>query len=330
MTETGGPDAAEPAPTAVDPLLDLPQRGGRLLSASFDLLTTGRADLRRASLYIGMVLLLTVGPLALLVLGLTIEGIDTVDFLNDQGRLLGPGRLPTDVSNQVATTLALTLFLALAGYIVVLIEGQTLAILILAGRLAGRPVPLRAALMRSRGVFWRIAGAALLVGVPLELVQLAVQYPLTSGLSHPSQGATLFATAVGTLVGWPFVYLVTGIVLGDVGATEAVRRSVRLARARPLTALAISIFAALAQYLTFFGIGAADDLVERVVTSLGLNTDGGTLTIAAVGLLVLVLVVAFGTLQFTVTAITIAPQVVAFLALTRYTGGLDRALEMDR
>ena len=330
----------EPAPTVdsasaayqtptIDPLIGLPQGGGRLMAASFDVLTTGRADLRRASLYIGIVLLLTVGPLAVLVLGLTIQGVDIVDLLSAQGRLVAFGTMPRDLATQIAATLELTLLLAAAGYTVVLVEGQTLAVLLLAGRLAGRRVPLRATLMRSRRVFWRIARAALIVGIPLELLQLAVQFPLTSGFSRPSQGASLFATAVGTVAGWPFVYLATGIVLGDVGAGEAVRRSVRLVRARPLTALAISIFAALAQYLIVFGIGAADDVVVRVVTTLGLNVNGGSLAIVSVGLLVLVLVVAFGTLQFTVTAITLAPQVIAFLALTRYTGGIDRALASE-
>ena len=116
--------------------------------------------------------------------------------------------------------------------------------------------------------------------------------------------------------------------LGDVGAGEAARRSTRIVRARPWTALAIAAFAAIASYLTYFGIGAADDIVERVVSTIGLDMSGGGVSLVAVGALVLVLVLAFGTLQFTVTAISIAPQVVAFLALTRYTGGLDKALAM--
>ena len=37
------------------------------------------------------------------------------------------------------------------------------------------------------------------------------------------------------------------------------------------------------------------------------------------------LILALGSLILTVSAISIAPQVVAFLALTRYGGGLDRA-----
>ena len=45
----------------------------------------------------------------------------------------------------------------------------------------------------------------------------------------------------------------------------------------------------------------------------------------AVALLASVFILALGTLQFTVVAIATAPQVVAFLSLTRFTGGLERA-----
>ena len=317
---------AAPSAAAVfapdDPLVHLPQRGGRLLGASFDVLTTARADLRQASLYIGVILLLGVGPLAFLLLGLATEHVGL-------GNIFFADAIPRRFADTVNVTLTVTFVLAAVGYIVVLIEGQAVAIILLAGRLAHRPITLRAAIVRSRVVFWRIFRGALLIGIPLTALQLAVQYPLTDGLSNPSQGASLLGTAVSTVAGWPFVYLGTGIVLGDVQATESARRSTRLVRARPWTALAIAVFAAIAGYLTSFGIGAADDVVQRLVTSLGLDISAGGASLLAGTALVLVLVFAFGTLQFTVTAITIAPQVVAFLALTRHTGGIDQALAAD-
>jgi hypothetical protein len=39
----------------------------------------------------------------------------------------------------------------------------------------------------------------------------------------------------------------------------------------------------------------------------------------------LALSAAFGSLLLTVTAIVVAPQVIAFLGLTHYSGGIDRA-----
>ena len=56
-----------------------------------------------------------------------------------------------------------------------------------------------------------------------------------------------------------------------------------------------------------------------------LSPEGGPAAVVSVTAILLVAVLAFGTLQFTVVAIATAPQVVGFLALTHFTAGLDRA-----
>ena len=48
-----------------------------------------------------------------------------------------------------------------------------------------------------------------------------------------------------------------------------------------------------------------------------------------VTVIVLAVVMAFGSLTFTIAAIVAAPQVTAFLGLTYYSGGLDRARSAD-
>ena len=158
-----------------------------LAGASFDILTADRADLRRASLYIGLILLLTVGPFAVLIFGLLSQGQDLLQMFN--GTFEFASGLPDDVASLVGLAVTVTVFLALAGYVVVLVEGQAVAIVLLAGRLAHRPIPLRVAVARSRVVFWRLVRGALIVGVPIEVVELIVQYPITKGLSEGSQGA---------------------------------------------------------------------------------------------------------------------------------------------
>jgi len=110
-----------------------------------------------------------------------------------------------------------------------------------------------------------------------------------------------------------------------VGALEAVRRSVRLALTRRRIALMVAVFAALAQYLLLFGLDAGGDLIVRVAEPLGLNPESGLLAVIAVAALASIFILALGTLQFTVVAIATSPQVAAFLSLTHYTGGLDRA-----
>src|SRR5207244_485995 len=64
--QAGIPAPPQPPPS---PLEVLPLSASRILSLSFDLLVGGRTELRRGSLYIGLVLLLTVGPLVLLLWG---------------------------------------------------------------------------------------------------------------------------------------------------------------------------------------------------------------------------------------------------------------------
>ena len=63
---------------------------------------------------------------------------------------------------------------------------------------------------------------------------------------------------------------------------------------------------------------------------LGLGFEGGALTTFLTLCLLLLGLLALGSLTFTIAALTTAPQVVAFLALTGYAGGLERARESAR
>jgi hypothetical protein len=303
------------------PLDVLPQTAARILAASFDLLVLCRTELRQGSLYLGLIVLLTVGPLVLLIWGIVVSGEDLATSFEDPESL--SEAMATRLS-QVAGAFLATGFVATAGLVVAAVEGQAVAVALLASRAAGRHLSLRAAVMRSRAVFWRLVRGGLLVGIPLGAVELSVE--LLLGVEGPgAEGTALVATAVRTVAGMPFAYLATGIVIGDVGAVEAVRRSMRLASARWRIALMVAVFAALAQYLVLFGLGAGGDIVARVAEPLGLDPQGGPIAVIAVALLASVFILALGTLQFTVVAIASAPQVVAFLSLTRFTGGLDQA-----
>ncbi|MFI5225911.1 MAG: hypothetical protein ACHQ3P_04470 [Candidatus Limnocylindrales bacterium] len=294
------------------------------MSASFDLLTSASTDLRGGGLYIGSVLFLTVAPLVVVILGIVAHGTPLEDLLQGASAFdLGTpaGEAATEA---LGATLFVVLFLAIIGYFVISIEGQAIAILLLAGRIADRPISLDEALVRSRRVFWRLVRAAIIVAVPSTIAQFVVLIPLSGG-SETSEGASLLATAVATIVIMPFTYYATGIVLGDVNARQAVRRSLTLFRVRKRLGITVAIFAAVAQYLLVFGAGVGGDILTRVIAPLGLSPDGGIGAIAVIGVLGLVFMFALGSLLFLVSAISVAPQVIAFLALTRYTGGLDAA-----
>ena len=267
---------------------------------------------------------MTVAPLVVVVLGIVAHGTPLEDLLQgasvfDLGTPAGEA-----ASEALGATLFVVLFLAIIGYFVISIEGQAIAILLLAGRVADRPISLDEALVRSRRVFWRLVRAAIIVAIPSTIAQFVVLIPLSGG-SQTSEGPTLLATAVSTIVIMPFTYYATGIVLGDVNARQAVRRSLTLFGVRKRLGITVAIFAAVAQYLLVFGAGVGGDILTRVIAPLGLSPDGGIGAIAIIGILGLVFVFALGSLLFLVSAISVAPQVIAFLSLTHYTGGLDAA-----
>ena len=125
------------------------------------------------------------------------------------------------------------------------------------------------------------------------------------------------------VVGAPLAYLLTGIVLGDVDPFEATRRSFRVFRARKLAAALVAVFETVAVLLVVLGLGAGLDIALRVFDALGLGLGlrAGRARphhdrrrrrrLRA------------RTLIYTAFAISVAPQVVMFVGLTRATFGLD-------
>ena len=127
-----------------------------------------------------------------------------------------PDLVPVDGS--VATYLVVSGLVASIGFFVIGVESQIIAAAILGGRALGRPMTLREALHRSRQVFWRVVGASLLVGFLLvvpNLVLNAVLGPRSTRRPRPRRSSP---RRIGALLAAPFAYIVTGIVLGDVGA----------------------------------------------------------------------------------------------------------------
>jgi hypothetical protein len=310
--------AATQPRAALGPGFELPtarQVVGRGLQLAYD----STREIRRGSLYIGLLLLGTVGPFVCLLLA-------------DFPRLAG---IPFDNPQSMTLDQELVLFglivplygsgiLAVIGLVTVGVDSTLICIALLGGRAAGRPLTLRESVARARQVFWRYAIAAFLVGIVSFGVTLVVEL-LTGSLGAGSLGASLLASFVGALAVLPFGYIATAVVIGDVGATAALGRSIRLMRARVRLALAVAAFAFAASALQTFGLGAALGVVEDVaqILHLSLDLNGPGLIVgiilAAVGL------VAVGSLLFTVDSIAVAPQVTAFLGLTHFAGGLDRA-----
>lgn len=307
---------AEPPPitlgSPVRPPMPLVSTRG-LLGAAFDLLLRSSPEMRRASFYVGAIVLGTVGPLAIGSWGVVVAGLGRSD-----------GEMETLFAEAAGGPFVILAAVALAGLLVATVESRTMAATILGGTMAGRPVSTRRALARSRRTFWRAVVASLLVGVVLTVAQSGLDLVVGPALAGAEEATLLTSTLLTALIGAPFAYLLAGVVLGDVDPFEALRRSFRMYGVRRMAAVIIVVFETFAALLILFGIGAGLDLVLRLFDTLGIGpeADAAGLAVATAGIVAIVF--AFGTLLFTVMAVTVAPQIVMFLGLTHATFGLDR------
>ncbi len=217
--------------------------------------------------------------------------------------------------------LLLSLVPAFLGFLAAGVEARALATAVIGGRAEGRPLRLRESIAVSRARFWSVFAAEILVGI----LSLTVVFMLNAFFSAVIGGADAIgygvSVVVGVVVGMPFIYATAGIVLGEASALEALRRSVRLARARKRLAFVVTLFSVLAGLVVQFGLGVAADTVSRVVSGAGLADHFPP---ALVVPLASALVFAYGTLILLTEAIAAAPAVHAFVALTHYTGGLEQ------
>ena len=177
------------------PVIPAVESTRRLLGASFDLVGRASDDMRRASFYIGVIVVLTVAPAAL-----GSWAIEVASF-HRNGRRSGE-----TFSVKCGTAwYGLLFYLALAGLIVAAVESRTMASSLLGGHFAQRPITVRQALARSRMVFWRAIVASIIVAIPVGVAQ--------SRPDDPGRGVVRSAR---------------GPVRPDVAGRGAVRRTVRL------------------------------------------------------------------------------------------------------
>ena len=225
---------------------------GAVLTGAFDLVTQARIPVRNASLYVGLLGLLSMGPALIAIVA--DPGFDVEAFVPGQG----VGRQGIDIA---------ALYLLFFALVAVALESQIIGLAIVGGARTGRPLRLSEGLRRSRTVFWRMFRAtamlAVLEFVLNQLILAAATSIFGSDTDVPTVGTSLL---VGVILA-PFVYVAVGIVLGDVGSIESIRRSVRLARARFRLALVLSLFSVVANYLLLFAASAGLDLAARVLGS---------------------------------------------------------------
>lgn len=312
-----------PSPPAWTKTYELPS-ARQVVSSGLQLAVAANPAVRRASIYIGLLSMGAFGPAVILILlGIgrlmtdprtagTLTG-DPSLILFEQPELTGPL-----VFIYVLFGLGALLLVAIA------VDAQAIAISLLGATASDRPMRLRESITRARQVFWRLLAAGLLVGLVSSIATFVIAIPLLRPFDT-NQGITFIATMIGTLLVTPFAFAAAGIVLGDVGPIEALKRSFSLFRARPRIAIVVTLFTLVTSAIQTFAIGAGAEVVIRVAEFLHLGLDQGAGSAILTAVLVLAFIVACGSLTVTIAAIVAAPQVAGFLGLTFYSGGLDRA-----
>lgn len=291
-----------------------------VIGTALELALRASEALRTTSLAIGFQLLATVGPLVLLLLVLAERAPDLLDAISNGTA----SAAPTEQEGTLAFAMMVTGIVAGLALVALSIESRILGAAILGSRAVGRPMRPLEALRRSREVFWRVLGATVVVQIPLSILSGLVSGMVEAGLG-PTEATVVISTIATMLASVPFAYVLTGIVLGGAPIGVAIRRSFAMARVRWRIALVVAIAETLAQTLLVFGLLAALDIVSRVAGVLGLGLESGTATTYLTLVVAMLVVAAVGSLVFTVSALAVAPQVVAFVGLTGYGGGLDGA-----
>jgi hypothetical protein len=312
--------AARPAmPPVTDAVLRIPLGTRDLIRQALDLLTRSDSGLRAPSFYIGFLLLVTFGPLAV-VLGLVLA------LGQDVGGLGSPGsagfRDPYAAPPAWVGWMFLAFVPAIAGLVAASAEASGLATAVIGGRVEGRPLRIRESIAIARRRFWSILGPRLLVNVISGFVGFVLTIILVAvfGLVAGDLIGTGTGLLVSLVVSAPFVYVPAGVVLGEVGAGEAISRSFRLVMLRKRLAIVVTLFGVFSQFIVTFGLSAGVDAIGRVLVGAGVVEDFPPALVVPIAA---ALVFALGTLTFLVEAIAAAPAVHAFAALTHYTHGLE-------
>ena len=269
--------------------------------------------LRTASIYLGLLTAAFAGPAVAVFLW--IESI-AASIPPDTGP--GPG---ADAIADLELRSVTLILVAVLGVIAVMIEGAAIGIFLMAARVTGRPVSLRAAIERSRQVFWRLVRVGVLAGV----VQGIAGYVWVTVTNPPAAGDVPDVSVdpfVGTLVTIPFLYANVGVVLADDSGRNAIRRSFWLVRRYKRLAVALGLFAILSGVVETLALGSGLDIVIRLFDALHLDPAAGGASLAATFLLALALVAAVGSLLFTVGAVVSAPQVVAWVGVGQPVNGV--------
>src|SRR5439155_11340573 len=214
VTEIDAPEPSPPEPS--------PPRAVDVVGRAIDLNLGGSAQIRRASIYAGLLFLAAIGPLAALLVAHSIRagGIDWIIDLIALGRTaavdLGPFA-------------GLVVIVGVGCAIAISVGVQLLAIGLIGSRAADRSIGLHAAIGLARRRFWRLVLASIAVGLILIIPR---QILATALGNQNAESGVLLSTALDIVLSAPFAYVGAAVVLAPATPLQAVRWSWRMARRR--------------------------------------------------------------------------------------------------
>ena len=316
------PDPATPAEPAAPVAPTTASMPGMVqtVGRGLDLNVAASRDVRRASVYVGVLSLLSVGPIAVLLWAFAARQ-GGFEWLQRLAQGLPPDFVP--VWAPFGLLFGLVLIIGFGCFVAVSVDAQLLATILIGARATDRRIDLHGALALARLRYWRLVRASFLIGLILLVPRFVINQVVMGGRPVGTEAQSLLMSAIDILVSAPFAYIAAGIVLGAVGARESIRRSWRLARARWRLALLIGIVNTAVTYIAGFAVGAGADILVRLGVAFGLGSTMGPAQVAVLALIVAFAILSIGSLVMTIGALTVGPQIVAFLGLTGYSSGLD-------
>jgi hypothetical protein len=123
----------------------------------------------------------------------------------------------------------------------------------------------------------------------------------------------------------PFAYVGAAVVLASATPFQAVRASWRMARRRWRLAFLIGLVNTAVSYLAGFAVSAGLDVLIRIAIALGIDRGLGTIQSIELVAIVAVAIVAIGSLTMTIAALSVGPQIVAWLGLGGSADGIADA-----
>lgn len=297
MTEIGAPEPSPPDPS--------PPRAVDVVGRAIDLNLGASAQIRRGSIYAGLLFLAAIGPLAALVVAHSIRA-GGFDWITD---LIASG--PT-TRVDLGPFAGVVLIIAVVCAVAISVDVQLIALAVMGSRAVDRSIGLQTAIGLARRRFWRLVFASIAVGLILVIPRQILANALAFASSELS---VLASTALDIGLSAPFAYVGAAVVLGAATSLQAVRSSWRMARRRWRLAFLIGVVNTAVSYLAGFAVSAGLDILGRIAIGLGIDRALGTVQSIELVAIVAVAIVAIGSLTMTIAVLSVGPQVVAWLGL---------------